>query len=164
MASSGSSKGQNVRVLFQGQETSPSTMYPICLKEVSNSVFWIQGKATKSLIKIEILFCRGRYYIGGGEEPLIATVEGNTDSGMQRHLGETRERERGVRKGWRAEREKNGEGLGWGGKWSLQTRLEPSTINSFYLQQPNSWLCTHVSVQIIYTLMRRQDRKGVGGG
>lgn len=28
-------------------------MYPICLREV-NSVFWIQGKATKSLIKIEI--------------------------------------------------------------------------------------------------------------
>lgn len=86
MASLGSSKGQNLRVLFQGQETSSPSVYLICLKEVSNSVFWIQGKATKSLIKIEILFCRGRYYRGGGEEPLIATAEGNTDSGMQRHL------------------------------------------------------------------------------
>lgn len=64
-------------------------------------MFWIQGKATKSLIKIEILFCRGRYYIGGGEKPLIATVEGNTDSGRQRHLGEIGEKLGGVRKGWR---------------------------------------------------------------
>lgn len=31
------------------------------------------------MIKIDTLFLRGRYYIGGGEEPLIATVEGNTD-------------------------------------------------------------------------------------
>lgn len=84
MASLGSSQVQNLRVLLQGQETSSPTICPICLREVSNGVFWIQGKATKSLIKIEILFCRGRYYIGGGEEPLIATGEGNTDSGRQK--------------------------------------------------------------------------------
>lgn len=86
VASLRSFKGQNLRVLLQGQETSPPTTHPICLREVSNGAFWIQGKATKSLIKIEILFCRGRYYIGGGEEPLIATLEGNTDSGRQQHL------------------------------------------------------------------------------
>lgn len=39
-------------------------------------MFWIQG--TESLIKIAILFFRERY-IDGGEEPLIATVEGDTD-------------------------------------------------------------------------------------
>ena len=92
-------------------------------------MFWIQGKATMSLIKIEILFCRGRYYIGGGQEPLIATVEGNTDSGMQRHLGETRERERGVRKGWRAKGEKNGE------EWKI--RLKKKKIKGLPGQSSN---------------------------
>lgn len=43
---------------------------------VNHVVFWIQG--TESLIKIAILFFRERY-IDGGEEPLIATVEGDTD-------------------------------------------------------------------------------------
>ena len=34
----------------------------------------------------------------GGDAPLIATVEGNTDSGMQRHLGETRRDKEGSEK------------------------------------------------------------------
>jgi hypothetical protein len=62
-------------------------------------------KATKSLIKIEILFCRGRYYIGGGEEPLIATVEGNTDPRRQRHLLETGREKVGGQNERRMERE-----------------------------------------------------------
>lgn len=54
-------------------------------------MFWIQE--TESLIKIVILFFRERY-IGGGEEPLIATVEGNTDpvgKGVFEKLGERQE-------------------------------------------------------------------------
>lgn len=31
------------------------------------------------MIKIDVLFLRGRYYIGGGEEPLIATAAGDAD-------------------------------------------------------------------------------------
>lgn len=47
------------------------------------------------MIKIVILFFRERY-IGGGEEPLIATVEGNTDpvgkgKGVFEKLGERQE-------------------------------------------------------------------------
>lgn len=40
-----------------------------------------------------------RYYIGGGEEPLIATVEENADPRRQRHLRKIGERRRGIRKG-----------------------------------------------------------------
>lgn len=45
------------------------------------------------MIKIVILFFRERY-IGGGKEPLIATVEGNTDpvgKGIFEKLGERQE-------------------------------------------------------------------------
>lgn len=107
----------------RGNQSPDSVAY---LRDASNGVFWVQGEATKSLIKIEILFCGGRYYIGGGGEPLIATMEGNADSGRQRHLGEIGERKRGIRRGWRAEGEEKGEGLGWGGSGLCKPGRNPA--------------------------------------
>lgn len=48
------------------------------------------------MIKIDILFLRGRYYIGGGEEPLIATVEGNTDPVGKGVFEKLNKREKGL--------------------------------------------------------------------
>lgn len=119
----GSSKGQDLRVLAQALEKRSSTTLSLLFgyekrsKSIgreedvgSHAVFWIQGP--ESLIKIDILFLRGRYYIGGGEEPLIATVEGNTDpvgKGAYEKLGKREKRSDNKRTG-----EQNRGAVRWG--------------------------------------------------
>lgn len=128
------------RALVQAlQQASPPAVCSACVRDLRvptsgkgeghcNGVPQTQGEVSESLIKIEILFCRGRYYEDGGEEPLIATMEGNADSSGPRHLGEAG-RGPGGSRGWPQGR--GSAGLGRGEGWSLQARLEPSTINSF---------------------------------
>lgn len=106
------------------------------------------------MIKIEILFCRGGHYIGGGKEPLIATVEGSTDSGRQsilenlgtgKKVGEQNERrmERGL----------------VGVKVVLQTRQEPRTINSFIYNNQTRGFNPRFSANYLHT-DEEADRKG----